>query len=143
MPSAPSLPSDPLADTPDPPYVAVIFSSTRTDGDAGYAVMSRSMEDLAAQQPGYLGIESARDDRLGITISYWADDAAARRWKQVAAHLVAQRRGREVWYRDYRVRVARVDRDYGMSSSRLDEQRDGGPADGPGPDHGRPAQSRP
>jgi heme-degrading monooxygenase HmoA len=142
-PSAPSLPAAPLADTPDPPYVAVIFSSTRTDGDAGYAAMSRSMEDLAAQQPGYLGIESARDDRVGITVSYWADDDAARRWKQVAAHLVAQRRGREVWYSDYRVRVARVDRDYGMSSSELDQHVQADGAFGPGPDHAGPAQSRP
>jgi heme-degrading monooxygenase HmoA len=101
-----------IAATPEPPYVAVVFTSVRTDGDQGYAVMSRSMEALAAQQPGYLGIESARDD-VGITVSYWADEAAARAWKQVAAHLVAQRRGREAWYADYRVRVAVVHRDYG------------------------------
>jgi heme-degrading monooxygenase HmoA len=101
-----------LATTPEPPYTAVIFTSVRTDGDNGYAAMALSMEALAARQPGYLGIESARDD-LGITVSYWVDDAAARAWKQVAEHLVAQRRGRDVWYRDYRVRVATVTREYG------------------------------
>jgi heme-degrading monooxygenase HmoA len=96
----------------------VIFSSTRTDGDHGYAAMADAMERLAAQQDGYLGIESARDEAgLGITVSYWRDEDAARAWKQVAAHLVAQRRGREHWYSDYLVRIATVHRDYSMGSS--------------------------
>ena len=105
--------SDPtIAATPPPPYVAVIFTSVRTDGDDGYAAMAATMERLAREQPGYLGIEAAREG-VGITVSYWRDEASARAWKQVGAHLVAQQRGREVWYRDYRVRVARVTRDYG------------------------------
>jgi heme-degrading monooxygenase HmoA len=101
-----------IAATPEPPYVAVIFTSLRSEGDAGYAAMSRRMDALAAEQPGYLGIEAAREG-LGITVSYWVDEDAARAWKEVAAHLVAQRRGRDVWYSDYRVRVAVVHRDYG------------------------------
>ena len=108
-----------FAQTPDPPYVAVIFTSVRTDGDNGYAAMAASMDALARQQPGFLGIESARDE-VGVTVSYWADHNAARGWKQVAEHLVAQRRGRELWYRDYRVRVATVEREYGMETSPLD-----------------------
>jgi len=104
--------SELIAHTPEPPYVAVIFTSVRTEGDRGYAAMAARMEQLAAEQPGYLGIESARD-RVGITLSYWVDEAAARAWKQVAEHLVAQQRGREAWYADYRVRVAVVQRDYG------------------------------
>ena len=103
-----------IAATPEPPYVAVIFTSLRTEGDQGYAAMAVSMERLAERQPGYLGIESAREE-TGITVSYWVDQAAARAWKDVAAHLVAQQRGREIWYRDYRVRVATVERDYGPS----------------------------
>jgi heme-degrading monooxygenase HmoA len=101
-----------FAATPEPPYAAVIFTSVRTDGDNGYAAMSARMAALAAEQPGYLGMESARDE-LGITVSYWADEAAAQAWKQVAAHVVAQQRGRAAWYADYRVRVATVHRDYG------------------------------
>jgi heme-degrading monooxygenase HmoA len=101
-----------IANTPEPPYTAVIFTSLRTDGDNGYGAMAERMEELGAQQPGYLGIESARDG-LGITVSYWADDASARAWKQVGEHVVAQRIGQERWYSDYRVRVARVERDYG------------------------------
>ena len=109
----------PFAATPEPPYVAVIFTSTRSVGDHGYAATSAAMDALARERPGYLGIEAARD-RIGITVSYWVDHDAARAWKQVARHLVAQRRGRDVWYTDYRVRVATVERDYDRSTSRLD-----------------------
>jgi heme-degrading monooxygenase HmoA len=105
--------SEGIAPTPAPPYVAVIFTSLRTPGDNGYAAMSEAMDRLAAEQPGYLGIEAARED-VGITVSYWADEASAQAWKQVSAHLGAQRLGRERWYADYRVRIATVTRDYGL-----------------------------
>jgi heme-degrading monooxygenase HmoA len=103
----------PIAETPEPPYTAVIFTSTRTAGDNGYSRMLRRMETLAAEQPGYLGIESVKDGQSGITVSYWREESDAAAWKQVAEHLVAQQRGREVWYDDYQVRVATVGRDYG------------------------------
>lgn len=103
----------PFAPTPEPPYTAVIFTSVRTEGDQGYAVMARRMDALAAEQPGHLGIESAHEGDFGFTVSYWVDEAAAAAWKQVAEHLVAQERGRDVWYADYRVRVATVTREYG------------------------------
>ncbi|MFC7493392.1 MULTISPECIES: antibiotic biosynthesis monooxygenase family protein [unclassified Nocardioides] len=106
-----------IAETPEPPYTAVVFTSLRTEGDNGYAVMAARMEELAREQPGYLGIEAARDG-LGITVSYWVDDAAAAAWKQVAEHLVAQQRGRAAWYSDYRVRVATVTRSYGPDGPR-------------------------
>lgn len=105
-----------FAQTPEPPYTAVIFTSVRTDGDHGYAAMSATMEELAAQQPGYLGIESAResnDDSWGITVAYFRDEASARAWKSVAEHRAAQRMGREKWYAGYRLRVATVTRAYG------------------------------
>ena len=111
-------PPDRIAPTPEPPYVAVIFTSQRTPGDAGYTETAAAMADLAGRQPGFLGVESARDD-LGITVSYWRDEAAAGAWKQVAEHLAAQRGGRDVWYRDYRVRVAMVTRAYGPGESDL------------------------
>lgn len=106
-----------IARTPEPPYTAVIFTSLRTEGDQGYAVMSRRMVELAEQQPGFLGVESARDG-LGITVSYWADDAAAAGWKRVTEHMIAQERGRAVWYDDYQVRVATVTRSYGPHGPR-------------------------
>lgn len=106
-----------LASTPDPPYTAVIFTSIRTEDDAdGYAGMASRMEALAAEQPGYLGIESAREE-LGITVSYWRSVEDARAWKAVAEHQLAQKLGRGRWYRTYRVRVATVERDYGLADA--------------------------
>jgi len=103
-----------LARTPDPPYWAVIFSSRRTEGDRGYAAMAERMEQLAAEQPGYLGIESTRDeDGLGITVSYWASEEALRAWKANAEHRIAQETGRREWYAEYTVRIAKVERAYG------------------------------
>jgi heme-degrading monooxygenase HmoA len=103
------------AATPEPPYYAVIFTSVRTEGDQGYGEMAARMDALAPQQPGYLGHESVRGaDGLGITVSYWRDLDAIRRWKQVLDHREAQRQGRERWYARYRIRVSRVERDYGF-----------------------------
>jgi len=101
-----------IARTPEPPYTAVIFTSTRTQDDHGYGPMSARMDNLAREQAGYLGHESASEDGLGITVSYWVDHAAAAAWKQVAEHRVAQERGRSTWYSGYTVRVATVERDY-------------------------------
>ncbi len=106
--------SAPTARTPEPPYYAVIFTSTRTDGDQGYGAMAERMVALAARQPGFLGVESARGaDGLGITVSYWRDEASIAAWKRDTVHQQAQRAGRQTWYADYQVRVARVERAYG------------------------------
>jgi len=102
-----------IALTPAPPYYAVIFTSTRTEGDNGYVGMAIAMEELAKQQDGYLGIESARNE-LGITVSYWESLEAIKNWKQNLDHLAAQKLGKEKWYEHYKVRVCRVERDYGM-----------------------------
>lgn len=108
-----------IAELPEPPYTAVIFSNLRTEGDQGYGVMAERMQALAREQPGFLGYESARDEAgFGVTVSYWVDDAAARAWKGVHEHAVAQDRGRETWYADYQVRVATVGRSYGAGSQR-------------------------
>jgi heme-degrading monooxygenase HmoA len=101
--------------TPEPPYYAVVFTSLRTAEDPeGYARAAAEMERLAARQPGYLGIESTRSpEGAGITVSYWKSIDAIRSWKNVAEHRVVQQAGREVWYLCYRIRVSRVERDYG------------------------------
>lgn len=100
-----------LASTPPPPYYAVIFSSLRTEGDDGYSAMAERMLELARQQPGFLGVESARDG-LGITVSYWRDLEAIRAWKAHPEHLQAQRLGHERWYAAASTRIAKVERDY-------------------------------
>ena len=102
-----------IAATPPAPYYAVIFTSLRTEGDNGYGKMADRMVELAAQQPGFLGVESAREG-LGITVSYWQDLASIKAWKMNAEHLVAQQTGRSDWYTQYKTRIAKVERDYGM-----------------------------
>jgi heme-degrading monooxygenase HmoA len=109
-----------IAPTPDPPYVAVIFTSLRTPVDGGYAQTAAAMDRLAAAQDGYLGHESAREG-IGITVSYWRDESAALAWKDVAAHLAAQHKGRDSWYSDYTTRIAVVHRAYTKASSPLIE----------------------
>ncbi|MFA5057342.1 MAG: antibiotic biosynthesis monooxygenase, partial [Opitutaceae bacterium] len=104
-----------LASTPAPPYYAVIFTSRRTEGDQGYRAMAQKMEELGARSDGFLGLESARNaDGIGITVSYWRDEAAILVWKRDTEHLQAQRGGRETWYEAYEVRIARVERAYGF-----------------------------
>jgi len=99
------------AQTPQPPYYAVIFTSTRTDVDEGYDAMSDKMVEMAAQQPGFLGVESARgEDGLGITVSYWESEEAIANWRVNVEHRVAQTTGRTKWYDEFVTRVARVER---------------------------------
>ena len=100
-----------IAETPATPYYAVIFTSVRTNETTGYETMADAMVSLAAQQPGFLGVESAHDS-LGITVSYWESLEAIAAWKQNSAHLVAQQRGRDLWYQAFKTRICRVERDY-------------------------------
>lgn len=102
-----------IAQTPEPPYYAVIFSSHRTEDDNGYGEMADRMLALAESQPGFLGVESAREG-LGITVSYWESLESISEWKRNAEHREAQRLGRQKWYSQFRVRVAKVEREYGI-----------------------------
>lgn len=114
------MPIDPaFAATPEPPYHVVTFSSRRNGEDEdGYARMAAAMAALAAEQPGYLGMESARDaEGFGITLSYWASEQAIADWKRVAAHAEAQRQGHSEWYSNFVVRVAKVERAYSKATS--------------------------
>ncbi|PLS07110.1 antibiotic biosynthesis monooxygenase family protein [Neobacillus cucumis] len=97
---------------PEPPYYAVIFTSQRTEGDRGYGKMAEKMEELASMQPGFLGVESSRDNHLGITVSYWDSLESIENWKNNTAHKMAQQKGQEEWYKNYFVRVCKVERAY-------------------------------
>ncbi len=101
-----------IAKTPLPPYYAVIFSSTNTKDVMDYSEMADRMVELAAQQDGFLGIESARNE-LGITVSYWRDLEAIKNWRENAEHTIARERGRKEWYQSFKTRIAKVERDYG------------------------------
>lgn len=108
-----SIQTSGFATTPEPPYFAVIFTSKRRDGDGGYEEMARRMFELALAQPGCLGAESARDaSGFGLTVAYFADEAAIAAWRNHAEHRIAQDLGRTRWYEHYELRVARVERAY-------------------------------
>ena len=92
-------------------YYAVIFTSTHTDNLEGYAEMAEKMEQLAKEQPGFISIESARNE-IGITVSYWESLEAIKNWKANLDHLDAQQKGRSTWYKNYKVRIAKVEREY-------------------------------
>lgn len=102
-----------IAKTPAPPYYAVIFTSIRTEENEGYESTAERMVELAAGQPGFLGVESARNE-IGITVSYWESPEAIRHWKANAEHRIAQQSGKEKWYKSYKTRVCLVERDYGI-----------------------------
>ncbi|MFD2528298.1 MULTISPECIES: antibiotic biosynthesis monooxygenase family protein [Polaribacter] len=97
------------------PYYAVVFSTILTDNIKGYEEMADKMELLAKKQPGYLGIESARKS-IGITISYWSSLEAIIAWKNNVEHTEARELGRKKWYKKYRLRICKVEREYGFES---------------------------
>jgi len=100
-----------IANTPKPPYYAVIFSSMRTEIDDNYNEVADKMVELAKDQDGFLGIEFARIE-LGITVSYWKDLDSIKKWKENTDHSIAQVKGRKEWYSAYKTRIAKVERDY-------------------------------
>ena len=102
-----------IAQTPSPPYYAVIFTNLRTEIDDSYGEMADEMVRLAQTQPGYLGHESVRNG-LGITVSYWESLEFIKNWKSNTDHLLAQKFGREKWYSAFKIRIALVERDYGF-----------------------------
>lgn len=101
-----------IANTPEPPYYAVIFTSIRTDDDTDYSEMSDRMFALAAEQPGFLGVESAGGD-VGITVSYWLDLESIKMWKANAEHRKAQKLGIHRWYSSFKTRISKVERVHG------------------------------
>lgn len=103
-----------IANTPKPPYYSVIFTSTLNENQEGYPEMGEKLEMLAKNQEGFLGIESVRNG-LGITVSYWKDLDSIRNWKAHTEHRSAQEKGKSIWYGEYKVRIAKVERDYSNS----------------------------
>jgi heme-degrading monooxygenase HmoA len=99
--------------------IAVIFTSVLSGADLeGYARAAAAMETLAAAQPGYAGFISTRGgDGFGISISYWADDNAAKAWRDHPDHAAIRERGRAIWYSSYTIDVARIERGYDWSAN--------------------------
>lgn len=103
-----------IAETPKPPYYAVIFTSLKSDFDEGYDAMTEKMMSLAKTQDGFLGVESARNE-VGITVSYWHDLQAIKNWRENSEHSIARETGRKFWYKEFKVRIAFVEKDYEYS----------------------------
>ena len=99
-----------IAQTPEPPYFAVIFTSIRREGGTGYAEALRHLLEIARQQPGFLGYEAARSG-LGISVSYWTSLDAIQSWRQHPEHRNVQTMTSE-WYAKSCIRVCRVERSY-------------------------------
>ncbi len=102
-----------IVKTLTPPYYAVIFTSQRTEGNKGYGEMAEKMVKLASQQPGFLGVESAREN-IGITVSYWSDMESIKLWKQNTEHALAQKQGKKIWYKQFQIRICKVEKDHGF-----------------------------
>jgi heme-degrading monooxygenase HmoA len=100
-----------IAQTPPPPYYAVIFTSLRTKADNGYSEMAAHMIEIATKQEGFLGVESA-GETPGITVSYWRDLTSIQKWREHAEHTLAREKGKSDWYSAFTTRIARVERDY-------------------------------
>ncbi len=103
-----------MVNTPEPPYYVAIFSSTHTGRHDGYEEDTQTILNLAQQQPGFLGIEAAGDDNLSLAVSYWDSDTSIQSFKELAEHLIIQQKGRDTYYQNYKVRVAKVEREYGF-----------------------------
>ena len=104
-----------FANTPKPPYYAVIFSSQRNGrGEADYAAAADHMFELVQRQPGFLGAESTRDELgFGITVAYFDSAENIARWRNHAEHTAVRERGRREWYEHFELRVTKVERAYG------------------------------
>ncbi|WP_422342547.1 antibiotic biosynthesis monooxygenase family protein [Parasphingorhabdus sp.] len=106
-----------------PESIAVIFCAQRTrDDDEAYKAAADVMSNLAAQQTGYLGQDSSRSENgLGITVSYWQNDAAAKAWRDHPVHTAIREQGRGKWYESYTLHVARIERSYDWNKSGNDQ----------------------
>ncbi len=105
-----------IADTPSPPYYAEIFTSIRSAGDNGYHDMAQKLIAAVVNQPGFLGVEFAREG-VGLTISYWESLEAIENWREHMKHAEARQMGRDKWYLGFKVRICKVERDYDFFKS--------------------------
>ena len=97
----------------EPPYFGVIFTTLLSNDQTDYQSTAMRMKELAEQQEGYLGMESARGD-LGITVSYWKDLSSITNWKHNLEHSEARTRGKQQWYSQYQLIICKVERAYGF-----------------------------
>lgn len=104
-----------LIETPVPPYYTVIFSSIRTEVEEGYTELNDELWLDAQKLDGFIGADSVRkDDGEGITTLYFKDMETIHQWAKYQKHIRAKELGKEKWYKDYKVRIGKIEREYGM-----------------------------
>ena len=98
---------------------AVIFEVwPKEEGRQEYLDIAAALRPRLEQIDGFISIErfqSLTDPSKVLSLSFWRDDAAIAEWRRVEAHRMAQAKGRGELFRDYRLRIAAVVRDYGMN----------------------------
>jgi len=108
--------------------IAIIFEVWPADGRKGdYLELAARLKGELERMDGFISVErfqSLTDPGKLLSLSFWRDEEAVATWRRDAAHRAAQSAGRAGIFRDYRLRVAAVARDYG-----LDTRRDEAPAD--------------
>jgi heme-degrading monooxygenase HmoA len=104
-----------ISRTPKPPYYAVVFTSINADVDhTGHTEMYHRMVERAQSHAGFLGIEPARNiDGCGVAVVYWKDHESILEFARDPEHLIAKKKGREIWYSHYMIRICKVEREYG------------------------------
>lgn len=100
--------------------IAVIFEVEIAEGQKdAYLETAAALRPLLEEIEGFISIErfqSLSAPGKLLSLSFWRDEAAVQRWRQLAEHRSAQARGRAAVFADYRLRVAGVIRDYGMEA---------------------------
>src|SRR5215469_4811534 len=98
---------------------AVIFEVWPKDEHRqDYLDLAAALRPTLEKMDGFISIErfqSLTDPSKILSLSFWRDDAAIAQWRQVERHRLAQAKGRAEIFRDYRLRIAAVVRDYGMA----------------------------
>ena len=97
--------------------IAVIFEATPAEGRGeDYLATADALREHLLTQPGFISIErfqSLTEPGKLLSLSFWQDETAVRRWREQSDHRQAQQAGRTEIFADYRLRVAQVLRDYG------------------------------
>jgi heme-degrading monooxygenase HmoA len=96
--------------------IAVIFEANALpDAQERYLQLAAELEPLLADAPGFISVERFQSLSTAgkiLSLSWWEDEDAVARWKQNVMHQAAQKEGRGSIFASYRIRVARVFRDY-------------------------------
>ncbi len=84
----------------------------------GYLDWAAELKSQLLQMDGFISIErfqSLTDPDKLLSLQFWRDESCLAAWRNLEAHRAAQDAGRKTMFREYRLRIAQVIRDYGMN----------------------------